>query len=382
MNEINYLNIMLSGYIKNSVLLKLHFIRHQQLEEKNNFLSLIEFYDNCNKVLEHFKQKFVNLFYERKNELYLIISLRKKENKSFNDIEKDIEVLKINDFGIALMPITNQRFTGHLYYSDIEFIENTIKQIFIYVDEKKDYSAQCNEGNFFYSGYENKLYTGREFFEKIYLTKNKLRFPINFPDLIPTYYDLALSEYLENEKDKAESFFSLKLVTIEFLNSEREKIQTLVNGIEDFIIKNGTFKNKREQIKYCKRYLVYLIEKSKELDKIDVEKPQRNETKESYEVKSKHPEFNPNYWNIKCFNLFKYLFENYYDNKINRKLTNIWHYFKECEKSTYNLKCTQKEYRSFLKKEYKIKIGNFTKANKYDSEYRTIDEHRTIFESY
>ncbi|OBY67560.1 hypothetical protein LPB301_01075 [Polaribacter reichenbachii] len=273
--------MMLTGYYKNPELLKLYLIRkHKEAEKKHNF-SLIEFYDNCNNTLEHFKQKFLSLYNERKKELYLIISLRKKENKFFNDIERDIETLNINGFGIPLAPITNHQFTGHLYHSDIEFIENTIKLIFVCIDENKDYSAQCNEGNFFYSGYENELYTGRQYFEKIYLSKGNLKFPINFPDLIPKYYDLALAEYLKNEKNIASLFFDAKLVTIEFLKSELKKIETLQNGIEDFIDKNksGTFNAKREQLKYCKRYSLYLSEKFKDLEKTEFEKPQQKETK-------------------------------------------------------------------------------------------------------
>lgn len=288
MSKINYLNMMLSGYFKNPDLLKIYLIRQQQLAERDNFLSLVEFYDNCNLTIQNVKQNILSIYNERKKELYLILSDRKTKNIDTSDIQKEIDFLKPDNFKIPLLLITNQQFTGHLSYSEIEFIENIVQQIFIYVDEKKDYTLKCNEGNFFYSGSENKLYTGRDFFVKIYLSKGNLKFPINFPDLIPKYYDLALSEYLTSEKNKAKSFFNKKLITIEFIKSEIEKIQVLQNGIEDFINKNknGTFNQKKEQLKYCKRYSAYLVEKLKDFDKTEINKPQQTDIKKAKKTKN------------------------------------------------------------------------------------------------
>lgn len=302
--------MMLTGYFKNPDLLKLYLIRKHKEAEKNHNYSLIEFYDNCNAVLESLKQKFLNLYNERKNELYLIQSKQKTEKRDTSAIERDIETLNISDFGIPLLPITNHQFTGHLHYSDIVFIENTIKLIFVCIDENKDYSAQCNDGNFFYSGYENELYTGRQYFEKIYLTKGNLKFPINFPDLIPTYYNLALAEYLENEKNIASSFFDEKLVTLEFLKSELDKIKTLQEGIEDFINKNKyqSFNRKREQIKYCKRYSAFLGEKYKELEKIEVVKPQQIDTNK---IENHSKELHTDIFNNNGFEIWQKMFDSF-----------------------------------------------------------------------
>lgn len=279
MESTNYLNMMLSGYFKNPDLLKLHLIRNQQLAERDNFVNLIEFYDNCNKTINDVKNKILNLYNNQKNELYSVLSVYKTKNKDTSEIQKEIDYLKPDNFGIPLFTLTNQQFTGHLYYKDIEFIENTLKQIFIYVDKKKDYHLQCNEGNFLYSGAENKLYTGREYFEKIYLSKDNLKFPINFPDLIPKYYDLSLEKYLSNEKNKAKEIFSKKWVAIEFVNSELEKLILSINGLNDFLDKNKhqSFKHKKEQLKYSKRYSEFLKDKLKELDKTEVEKPLQTE---------------------------------------------------------------------------------------------------------
>ncbi|PQJ77114.1 hypothetical protein BTO16_14800 [Polaribacter glomeratus] len=285
--------MMLSGYFKNPETLKLHLIKHQQLAERDNFVSLVEFYDNCNIVIENIKESILKLYYERKKELYWILSKQKTENVDTKDIQKDIDFLKPNDFKTPLLFITNQQFTGHLSYSDIEFIEDTIKQIFVYVDEKKDYTLPCNEGNFYYSGSENKLYSGKEFFSKIYLTTDNLKFPVNCPDLIPKYYDFALAEYLKSEKEKSKLMFSNVWVTKEFIVLEFKKLKSLINGLTDFIEKNKhyTFKSKENQLKYSKKYSEFLNEKLKELDKIEDKEPQQIENNKPNEVKKTLKDF-------------------------------------------------------------------------------------------
>lgn len=386
MDSTNYLNMMLSGYFKEPDLLKLHLIQHHKLAERDNFTSLVQFYDNCNKILNGVKDKILNLYNNRKKELYLILSDYKTKNKDTSEIQKEIDYLKPNNFGIPLYTITNQQLTGHLYYKDIEFIENTIKQIFIYVDEKKDYHCLCNDGNFLYSGAENKLYTGREFFEKIYLSKDNLKFPINFPDLIPKYYDLSLEKYLSDEKNKAKELFSKKWVTVEFISSEVKKLNELTNGLTESINsnKNQSFEHKKEQLKYCKIYSEFLKEKSKEIDKVEVDKPLQKEINKLKDNNSIHPEHNPNLWSLDCYKLFKYLFDNYYKDSrkpTKRQLTNIWFYMNEYDKIKYNLKATKDSYKLFIKNHYDIEIKNFDKAEqKYNTEYGTMNDHRINFE--
>lgn len=96
---------------------------------------------------------------------------------------------------------------------------------------------------------------------------------------------------------------------------------------------------------------------------------------------SQHPKHNPNLWNNQCFELFKYLFDNYYKGT-NRQITNIWFFLKEYDPQHYIKKCTKDVYKDFIKNNYKIKITNFDKAaNKYeDTEYNSMNEHRAKFE--
>lgn len=95
-----------------------------------------------------------------------------------------------------------------------------------------------------------------------------------------------------------------------------------------------------------------------------------------------HPKFNPNLWNGKAYELFKYLFENYYKGRKKRELTNIWFFLNEYEPENYVLKATKDEYKTFIKTGYNINLKNFDKAiDKYQfKEFPTMNDHRKDFE--
>jgi hypothetical protein len=119
----------------------------------------------------------------------------------------------------------------------------------------------------------------------------------------------------------------------------------------------------------------------KHLNTINIQTPQPTRNNKPDEVKNIHPKFNPNYWNKECFELFKYIYDEYYKGT-KRQLTNIWFYLKEYQSNKYNLKATKEQYEIFILENYQIKITNFDKApTKWeDKEYGTINEHRINFE--
>lgn len=109
--------------------------------------------------------------------------------------------------------------------------------------------------------------------------------------------------------------------------------------------------------------------------------PIPSETIKPFEVKNIHPKHDPNLWNTNCFELFKYLFDEYYKGT-KRQITNIWFYLKEYKSKSYTLNATKHLYTDFIKENYKISITNFDKAQQKweDKEYKKIDEHRQNFE--
>jgi hypothetical protein len=98
-------------------------------------------------------------------------------------------------------------------------------------------------------------------------------------------------------------------------------------------------------------------------------------------IKNAHPKHDPNYWNAACYDLFKYIFDEYYKNT-NRQLTNIWFFLKHNAGSTYVLKATKEEYTAFILRNYNKEISNFEKAPAkwIEKELPTLQDHRLNFE--
>jgi len=95
-----------------------------------------------------------------------------------------------------------------------------------------------------------------------------------------------------------------------------------------------------------------------------------------------HPTYDPNLFNNKGYELFKYLFDNFYKGKI-RELTNIWFFLKECNRSKYVLYATKDVYKEFILKNYKIEIKNFDKScYNYDEKVKPkLGEHLINYEN-
>lgn len=106
--------------------------------------------------------------------------------------------------------------------------------------------------------------------------------------------------------------------------------------------------------------------------------PQQPDNVKFDNIETKH---DPNLWNAECYNLFKYLFDNYYKGT-KRQLTNIWFYLKEIENPKYILNATKEMYIPFILENYEIKITNFDKAQTKweDKESRKLNEHRQNYE--
>ncbi|MBQ0770060.1 MAG: hypothetical protein KBT58_12270 [Bizionia sp.] len=97
-------------------------------------------------------------------------------------------------------------------------------------------------------------------------------------------------------------------------------------------------------------------------------------TKSSSNIK--HPEDNPNNFSKNGYNLFIYLYENYYlDQSATKiKLINIWHYFKNelNDKTDYQLRLTKDEYLIFINDNYKVKVKNVDKTQAYENKHLPI----------
>src|SRR5690554_3155881 len=92
----DYLEIVLRGYFNenNREFLEKYFLREYKKAEKEQFFEADEFFNGCLKVIEGWEKHLQNKVFERKKELYLMLSEAKIKNGtiSYSNMEgKTIE---------------------------------------------------------------------------------------------------------------------------------------------------------------------------------------------------------------------------------------------------------------------------------------------------
>lgn len=102
----------------------------------------------------------------------------------------------------------------------------------------------------------------------------------------------------------------------------------------------------------------------------------------SENLNSRKNQVDLNHWNQECFDLFEYLYDNYYTGT-KRELTNLWYYFKiQPNDEKYYFKMTKTDYKSFIKEKYREDLTNFDKsAYKFEEEINTLNHWKSQFES-
>lgn len=177
--------------------------------------------------------------------------------------------------------------------------------------------------------------------------------------------------------DLKEDFqFKVNDVVVKMMAKPKGKIENFENG-ETYQITQPSQDNRIEGYESNYKELIELFITSVQLE---TKEPQQKETEEN-----KHPKYNPKYMNKECFELFKYLYDEFCKGKI-RQITNIWFYLNEFERNSiskkYILYCTKDQYKDFIKESYNIEIKNFDKLiTNYEEKVRpNLNDHRQRFE--
>jgi hypothetical protein len=129
MKEIQYLELILSGILKNERVLKSFLIRKQKEAESKNFVSETEFVQKCNAVISNLENNIETQYLEKKIELYQIIEALKSKKDPFEKELELLEKLSKDSFNIQLSTITNGKYKEELWYSQINLIKNCFVEI-------------------------------------------------------------------------------------------------------------------------------------------------------------------------------------------------------------------------------------------------------------
>lgn len=218
-----------------------------------------------------------------------------------------------------------------------------------------DYPLQCNNGSFYVSKLENKFYTEIDFFKKKYFESGNIAFPLECPDLIPNYFDLALNDFLLYEKEVLKSMFVEADQKVIFILRQIEAVKNEIDITKEKILKVPNFKFNYQKNSIYNSYLEFLKRK-------EIETTNTTHEPEAIDLSNTNSDFNLNKFNKITYNLFNYLIGNY-QKKGNVKYLNIYKFLKKINKKVYAFNFTQKEYTIYILKNFNVKLTTFNTAN-------------------
>ena len=90
--------------------------------------------------------------------------------------------------------------------------------------------------------------------------------------------------------------------------------------------------------------------------------------------------FSPNTWNEPCFELFKYLTDNYYTSK-SVQLTSIWFFLNDLDSDKYRISFPKKDYKNYISTHYNLEIKHFDRPSNWSDVKRILNDFRINFEN-
>lgn len=330
------------------------------------------------------KEPFYHIRYKNSLDFYAIYLTTDCKFSEYNSIQGKIEFLNKYDFSLISVAKIAHRCTRILNYITATYPETSnisgnktykhyiLNEFFGFSDTDINQEYTLEEYESFYNKISSKFIEYKSIFEKL-PQEMKIKFKNDYCD------------QLKQLKSK------------QILNKFIEVLNAAINNIDNhYLISDSKYDKLPEiskseiNINNYKNHITYLdvTQSNFEVKQSNFEKPKKLDKTQSnfFEIdnEDKHPKHDPNLWDKKCYNLFKYLFDNYYDNqkRTKRKLTNMWFYLKEYNPEKYTLKATKKNYKDFISNNYRVVITNDQKAKqKYDDkEYPTMNDHRQQYE--
>jgi hypothetical protein len=129
MKEVQYLDIILGGILKQESLLKSYLIRKQKETEKKNLVSEIEFFQKCRDTVALLENNIETQYLEKRRELYQTIEILKSKNKTFEKELEFAENFSLERFHVNLSTMTNGRYKDELWFSQINNINKCLVKI-------------------------------------------------------------------------------------------------------------------------------------------------------------------------------------------------------------------------------------------------------------
>lgn len=207
--------------------------------------SILEFWQKKQKETGYSEE----VFYRKLNDI-----LKHYSNIIESKIQKKESVgVSVSDYKIPLLIETDFQVNGELGKNEINYLGSQLKKyynsIFLSIEKLKEceFSAEQIErllawdeyetivkndkGTFYASNIERKIYSGIEAHKKIYFKdKQNPKFPFDCLDLLPDYYLLTETAFIEKQRNIAGTIFNEDAAKENFRLKEIDKISEIING--------------------------------------------------------------------------------------------------------------------------------------------------------
>ncbi len=136
----DYIEIMLRGYTNENErkFLNKYFIREFRNAEKEHY-EINEFFNGLVNGIETLKNQYQIQLNNRARDLCLMLEIA--ENDTIEYCNNELSSLSLENYTINLPHFTNNRFPGHLYYNEVEFIGNEIAKAYKVLNQPKQPEA-------------------------------------------------------------------------------------------------------------------------------------------------------------------------------------------------------------------------------------------------
>lgn len=133
----NYLQIVLNGFVSNRKYLTDYFIRQFREAESENY-SLGEFFNGCLNIVSalnyDLKKKYYADMKEYQECLHHAITINDKDAE--NQFREQLKKIDEYDYSVTLYSFTGGKFTGHLFSDEIKYIALSLNDAFDKLQEQ------------------------------------------------------------------------------------------------------------------------------------------------------------------------------------------------------------------------------------------------------
>jgi hypothetical protein len=411
----DYIEIILRGYSNDNdkQFLSKYFVRESKKAKKENY-DYEEFFAGLSNGIERLKKEYHTPFYERKNELYLMLDGAKNgtlkygnaDNINFEEQNKqtieycnsELSTISFDNFPLNMFQFTKNRFRGDLNFSEVLFIEAEIIKANSELNKSIALSSDSTKKVLTNEAYYNMLEKcSFEAFESLQLIE---RYPkdgtkaiwdvssviITKGDGLPTDKDNEMFKmhYIE-ENMRVTFLISLESVCKKFKKKHsitrsyfyKKCYQSLFSKVSQSPLWNKPDFGFDINATPCALTFAWSMRNDIEVRSIEQNTTQQRQTElastDLSDTKTLAPKYLGQPTNENANNFFDFLIEYYRPEETTQiKYVNILHYLKnDADKIHFIFNIKQNDYQEMIKSKG-INISKFSKSAKYEEVEKPI----------